>query len=306
MATRAYDAKERIDWIKDTVIFFVTVLTFWILIFQISLVIYQMFLSAAVQERTSVETLLSAGKLSLAVRGLGIAQRQVVPANPPEIVPSLAWLLINRQAIFRARLHDEVQASLKEYSDDYSAGRKPRLWLSYADFNEADLHRTELVGAILTGAQMRRADLREINFSRAKLGCIDLRQADLTNADLIGSLLYLADLSHAHLQGANFSKAYLESADLSGADLSGAILDETNLYGANLANASLTGAISWRNISDIRNANVSNVQDSSGEFVGWAKERGAVEIDSKEWQEQRKKLISCNLNAPPGSESVRK
>jgi hypothetical protein len=296
MAIETFNPRKRMDWIKDTVIFGVTVLTFWILIFQISLLIYQMLLSAAVQERTSVETLLSAGRLSLAVRGLGIAQRQEVPANPPEIFPGPAWLLIDRQAIFRDRLHDEVQAALKEYSDEYSAGRKPRIWLGYADLNRADLHRTELVGAILTGAQMRRADLREANFLGAKLGCADLRQAQLTDADLIGVLLYLADLSGAKLQGANLSNAYLEGADLSRADLSGVILDETNLYGANLADADMTGAISWRNISDIRNANVQNVKDSSGDFIRWARERGAIEIGQKEWQAQRKKFLSCDLN----------
>lgn len=286
----------RIDWIKDTVIFVVTILTFWILLFEFSLVLYQMLLATAVQERTSVETLLSTGKLSLAVRGLGIAQRQQVPESPPGILPGPAWLLIHRQSIFRDRLHDEVQASLKEYADEYFARRQPRLWLAYADLNRADLHRDELQGAVLTGAAMQLADLQEIQLQGAKLGCADLRQAQLINADLIGALFYLADFKGASLQGANLSQAYLESADLSGADLSGAILDETNFYGANLAGADLTGAISWRNISDIRLANVHNVKDSSGEFARWAKERGALDIDPRQWQAQRKQAPSCDLN----------
>jgi uncharacterized protein YjbI with pentapeptide repeats len=130
----------------------------------------------------------------------------------------------------------------------------------------------------------------------AKLGCAGLRQAQLINADLIGALFYLADFRGAALQGANFSQAYLESADLSGADLSGAILDETNLHGAYLADADLTGAISWRNISGIRFGNVHNVNDSSGEFSRWAKEPGALDIDSKQWEAQRKQALSCDLN----------
>jgi len=72
--------------------------------------------------------------------------------------------------------------------------------------------RTELAGANLSNAILKRADLThaQVNF------------ANLRNADLTGTILVNADLSRADLSG----------ADLSGADLTGADLDGTILTGA--------------------------------------------------------------------------
>ena len=72
----------------------------------------------------------------------------------------------------------------------------------------------EIESDSLSGANLRRADLRRANMSEA-----DLRRADLSGADLRG-----ADLSEADLRGANLRKANLRGADLRGADLRGADL----------------------------------------------------------------------------------
>jgi len=72
----------------------------------------------------------------------------------------------------------------------------------------------EIESDSLSGANLRRADLRMANMSEA-----DLRRADLSGADLRG-----ADLSEADLRGANLRKANLRGADLRGADLRGADL----------------------------------------------------------------------------------
>jgi uncharacterized protein YjbI with pentapeptide repeats len=71
---------------------------------------------------------------------------------------------------------------------------------------------TDLAGAILANADLRRADLSRVNLAFA-----DLSGADLTDANLAG-----ADLSRAVLRGANLSGANLEEADLNGADFAGA------------------------------------------------------------------------------------
>lgn len=284
----------RISWLKDTIIFVVTVLTFWVLLFEISLLIYQQFLASAVQERTSVETQLSNDQVGLAVRGLGVAQRQEVPAAQPGLLPSPSWLLLHRTPIFRERLHDEVQASLKDYRDEYLAGGRRRLWVPGADLVGGDLHRFELVGAVMTNAQMKKADLREAHLDGAKLGCADLREGQLAEARLTGVFLYLADLVGAHLEGANLSQTYLEGANLSKADLTGAILDGATLYGANLAHADLRGSISWRDIADIRGANIKDVRNAPPGFVQWAKDRGAVEMKEDEWGAQQNRAAACN------------
>jgi uncharacterized protein YjbI with pentapeptide repeats len=85
---------------------------------------------------------------------------------------------------------------------------------------------------IVSGANLRLADL-----------CgADLRLADLSGADLCGADLRLADLSGADLCGATLSGADLSEADLSGAKLSGANLQGTNLRLADLSGAKLSGA----------------------------------------------------------------
>ena len=81
--------------------------------------------------------------------------------------------------------------------------------------------------ANLSGADLRRADLR----------CDDLSDADLSGVNLSGADLRCANLSGANLSDANLSHADLSDANLSHADLSGA-----NLSGANLSGANLSGA----------------------------------------------------------------
>ena len=75
----------------------------------------------------------------------------------------------------------------------------------------------EIESDSLSGANLRRADLRRANMSEA-----DLRGANLYWADLRGANLSWANLRGANLYGANLSWARLYGADLYGADLRGA------------------------------------------------------------------------------------
>jgi len=73
-----------------------------------------------------------------------------------------------------------------------------------------------LVGtAVLTGADLRNANLRGAGFRHAKLDAADLRDARLGGAFLVG----------ASLRGADLRRAYLRLAKLDGADLSDANLE---------------------------------------------------------------------------------
>ena len=92
-----------------------------------------------------------------------------------------------------------------------------RLWLAGEGGERAILRGADLRYADLRDANLNHADLRDANLRDANLNHADLRDANLRGANLRG-----ADLSHADLRGADLS-----GADLRGADLSGAILDET-------------------------------------------------------------------------------
>jgi len=117
--------------------------------------------------------------------------------------------------------------------------------LRRADLRWANLRRADLSEAYLSGADLTGADLREADLSRANLSGADLSGADLSEADLCEADLRWADLRGADLTGANLYGAYLRWADLYGADLSGANLSGANLYRANLTGANLSRAIGY-------------------------------------------------------------
>jgi len=112
-----------------------------------------------------------------------------------------------------------------------------KLW--GADLREANLGRADLWGADLREANLGRADLREANLGRADLGGVDLREANLWRADLREAKLWGADLREANLGGADLRRADLREAKLWGADLWGADLREAknlpNIYKTSLS-----------------------------------------------------------------------
>lgn len=93
----------------------------------------------------------------------------------------------------------------------------------------------------LGGAHLQHADLRRTNLSSSFLGNARLQHADLTGADLRGAGLEEAQLQHADLKGADVRGTGLEDAQLQNADLTGLDLSGTSLIRANLDGANLTG-----------------------------------------------------------------
>lgn len=84
----------------------------------------------------------------------------------------------------------------------------------------------------LSGADLSRQWLEELQLPGADLVGADLSGATLWGANLSGATLRDADLSGATLTGATLSFATLSDADLSFADLSGATLNGADLSGA--------------------------------------------------------------------------
>ncbi|MBE5898231.1 MAG: pentapeptide repeat-containing protein [Lachnospiraceae bacterium] len=111
-----------------------------------------------------------------------------------------------------------------------------------ADLHGADLRGANLLDVNLRGSDLRWAILRDANLRWANLHDADLRWANLCganlhDADLYGADLYGADLRWANLRGADLRDANLNDAYLYGADLYGADLRGANLYGADLRGA---------------------------------------------------------------------
>ena len=88
----------------------------------------------------------------------------------------------------------------------------------------------------LVGANLRYADLREMDLRGADMTDVDLTRADLKGANLAG-----AKMVRANLTGAMLQKANLSGVDLSDAILRGAKLRFANLEGARVRNTECFG-----------------------------------------------------------------
>ena len=135
--------------------------------------------------------------------------------------------------------------------------------LSGDDLRNANLVNANLSGAILLGANLRNANLSGANLSDLSdaIGVDLVRVTSLGSADLTGAKLSEANLFHASLGSANLFHASLGNADLTGAnlgsaDLTGANLGNAKLSGANLSNAKLSGASLFH--ANLRGANLSD------------------------------------------------
>ena len=111
----------------------------------------------------------------------------------------------------------------------------------------ANLYKSWLNGADLSGAQLRGADLRGVSLNhallrQAHLESANLMEAHLREVELSGAHLREAYLLNAHLQGANLNSAQLQGADITGGRLTFARLDDASLRGADLASTEMVGA----------------------------------------------------------------
>jgi uncharacterized protein YjbI with pentapeptide repeats len=103
----------------------------------------------------------------------------------------------------------------------------------------ANLRKADFTAARLRGASLANADLRGARLQCAidQNACVDLREAWLNNAQLQG-----ASLESAQLQGASLADAQLQGASLDNVLLHGAWLNRAQLQGVSLAYARLQGA----------------------------------------------------------------
>jgi uncharacterized protein YjbI with pentapeptide repeats len=158
-----------------------------------------------------------------------------------------------------------------------SGGRKEALQELAAD-------RIDLVGVDVNDAFLQGVRLPHANMARASLRAADLRSGVFDRADLD-----YADLSSANARNGSFVKASLQytvfaDADLNGCDLSGADCEDTDFSRADLRNCDLKD-FKWNGIKDLKLANILGVKNAPDGFVAWARQKGAVSVESdSEWE----------------------
>jgi len=129
--------------------------------------------------------------------------------------------------------------------------------------------------AFLQGLRLEKATLIRANFHNADVRNGALMRSNLADATLAGANFRNADLHGSSLRGADLSDTDLEGANLEGADLSGSSLENADLRGARLRE------MRWEKISSVKMANLAGVKEAPKDFVAWAIQRGAVQVDSK-------------------------
>lgn len=158
-----------------------------------------------------------------------------------------------------------------------SGGRIEALQELNAD--EVPLVGVDVSGAYLQGLRLNGAHLTRSNFSAADVRNSEFAAADFSDADLHFANFRQSNLRQAMLQGAN-----LDDADLAGVDLSDADVSHASLASADLRKADLRG-VRWREIKNIKLANIYGVRNAPDGFVVWAVEKGAVQIEAdSQWQ----------------------
>jgi hypothetical protein len=144
---------------------------------------------------------------------------------------------------------------------------------------ELNRDRIPLVGVDVSGAFLQNVQLDHAPLLRSNFSDADLRDANFNAADFSDANLRSANFRESHLQGAIFQRADMQDADLTDADLSGADLSGANLNDADLTDANLAN-FRWRNIANVKNANLFGVKNPPEGFIAWAKQRGAVQTQS--------------------------
>ena len=108
------------------------------------------------------------------------------------------------------------------------------------DLSGADLKNGEFSSAKLARANLKGADLSQSNFSNAELEQANLEDTMLIMTDFSKAYLSKANLQNAYIYLTNFSFADLEEANLKNSIPNGANFSFAQLGGANLANIDFT------------------------------------------------------------------
>jgi hypothetical protein len=135
-----------------------------------------------------------------------------------------------------------------------------------------------LVGVDLSGAFLQGLHLGGARLVRSNFRAADLRDSDFSTADFSDADLRAANFRQCNLRNASFQRANLEEADLWGADLNGADFSAADLAGADLRNSNLAN-LNWRDIQNLKSANIFGVKNAPDGFVPWALKHGAVQVE---------------------------
>ncbi|BAY07681.1 pentapeptide repeat-containing protein [Calothrix sp. NIES-2098] len=170
------------------------------------------------------------------------------------------------------KLRTDIQAALTVIGRRNCNDEKEnqRLDLSYSDIRgamlfEANLKKAIFKGANLAEAFLNKADLQEADFTEAIMQQAKLNMVNLQSAMLMRCNLQNANLSGAKLQEASLFRSNLQEAQLYQAELQNVNLSEAKLLCANLGEANLLEAFLDR--SDLKGANFQGAKNLTSQQI---------------------------------------
>lgn len=124
-------------------------------------------------------------------------------------------------------------------------------------FNNADMRRMRFVGRLdpRRPVYLENADLREADFSRAKVSWFQFNGADMSDAILRNAVFECTNMERVNLAGADLTGVNMGGIDLRKANLTGATMDKAFLNKTVMSDATVSGA----SVQSLRSRN-SNVR----------------------------------------------
>jgi Pentapeptide repeats (8 copies) len=143
----------------------------------------------------------------------------------------------------------------------------------------------------LVGVDVSGAYLLDVKLDKGRLDRSNFHGSDARGGSFQRAKMQFADFSSANIRSGNFGKADLRNANFEDADLNGATLAEADLRDADLSRMDLRNTdlkqVKWKEISDIKLANIFGVRNAPDGFINWALSHGAVAIQSdNDWYEK--------------------
>ena len=129
--------------------------------------------------------------------------------------------------------------------------------LGHTVFRDADMRRMRFLGTLKAGrpVYLENADLREADFSRAKVSWFQFNGADMSDAILRNAVFECTNMERVNLAGADLTGANMGGIDLRKVNLTGATMDKAFLNKTVMSDATVSGA----SVQSLRSRN-SNVR----------------------------------------------
>lgn len=116
--------------------------------------------------------------------------------------------------------------------------------LGHTVFRDADMRRMRFLGTLKAGrpVYLENADLREADFSRAKVSWFQFNGADMSDAILRNAVFEYTNMERVNLAGADLTGANMGGIDLRKVNLTGATMDKAFLDRTVMSDATVSGA----------------------------------------------------------------